>query len=234
MKHANPIQESYNKSRTFVNSHNNREKNGGTSMMPPTLQLKAGSVMQRKDIRNNKEEEEELLKQPDSFQFKKPFSLKKEEEEELPVQGKFNKTSGSHSLLQRKSSANGLPDELKSNMESSFQQDFSNVKVHPNSGNASKVGALAYTQGHDIHFAPGQFRPDSRSGQELIGHELTHVVQQSQGRVKPTTEISGMAVNDDPKLEQEADLMGKKALQGKFNQPSLQKKCEDCESEKKK
>ena len=51
--------------------------------------------------------------------------------------------------------------------------------------------------------------------QELLGHELTHVVQQSEGRVKPTTEVMGMPVNDDPSLEAEADKMGKKAAQTK-------------------
>ena len=76
---------------------------------------------------------------------------------------------------------------------------------------ASDVGALAYAQGSDIHFAPGQYDPGSQSGQELLGHELTHVVQQRQGEVKPTTQVNGVAVNDDPGLENEADQMGKKA-----------------------
>ena len=44
--------------------------------------------------------------------------------------------------------------------------------------------ALAYTQGTDIHFAPGQFEPDTSAGQQLLGHELTHVIQQAEGRVQ--------------------------------------------------
>ena len=70
---------------------------------------------------------------------------------------------------------------------------------------------LAYTQGTDIHFAPGQFKPDTSAGQQLLGHELTHVIQQAEGRVQPTTEVGGMAVNDDLSLEHEADVMGAKA-----------------------
>jgi hypothetical protein len=77
------------------------------------------------------------------------------------------------------------------------------------------MGALAYTQGNDVHFAPGQYNPESSKGQELIGHELTHVVQQRQGRVKPTKEQGkGLSVNDNPSLENEADTKGKKAANG--------------------
>ena len=95
-------------------------------------------------------------------------------------------------------------------METVLQADFSHVRVHPSSAKAPEVGALAYTQGSDIHFAPGQFSPQSSSGKSLLGHELTHVVQQQEGRVTPTTEVGGMPVNDDPSLEQEADRMGNK------------------------
>jgi hypothetical protein len=86
---------------------------------------------------------------------------------------------------------------------------------------------LAYTQGNDIHFAPGQYSPETSKGQELLGHELTHVVQQRQGRVQPTKEQGkGLAINDNPALENEADRMGKKASEGKAtgminNSPSL-------------
>lgn len=107
----------------------------------------------------------------------------------------------------------GIPDMVKQRMEGSFGADFSSVRVHPESSKAPEVGALAYTQGTDIHFAPGQFKPDTSAGQQLLGHELTHVIQQAEGRVQSTTEIGGMAVNDDAGLEREADLMGSIATQ---------------------
>lgn len=113
--------------------------------------------------------------------------------------------------LQKQVNKTNMPDEVKAGMEATFNADFSHVTVHPNSSKAPEVGALAFTQGSDIHFGPGQFKPGTSSGRELLGHELAHVVQQSQGRVHPTTEISGMPVNDNPRLEQEADILGKKA-----------------------
>jgi hypothetical protein len=104
-----------------------------------------------------------------------------------------------------------MPDALKTGMETSFNRDFSHVRVHTNSSKAPEVGALAYTQGSDVHFAPGQFRPNSSQGRQLIGHELAHVVQQGDGRVSPTTQVNGMPVNDNPSLEKEADILGSRA-----------------------
>lgn len=120
--------------------------------------------------------------------------------------------------IQRAENNTGMPDEVKGKMESAIGADFSDVRMHTDSSSATNVGALAYTQGSDVHFAPGQFKPDTTSGQELIGHELTHVVQQREGRVQANTSVGGMPVNDSPKLEGEADALGKKAAQMKVVQ----------------
>jgi predicted SprT family Zn-dependent metalloprotease len=65
-------------------------------------------------------------------------------------------------------------------MEAAFGQDFSNVRVH-HGHEATIAGAQSFTRGNDIHFAPGLYNPHSPQGQQLLGHELTHVVQQRQG-----------------------------------------------------
>lgn len=121
----------------------------------------------------------------------------------------------------------GMPTHVKQKMEAAFQTDFSDVRIHQ--GNeAREVGALAYTKGTDIHFAPGQYQPETDAGQQLLGHELAHVIQQKEGRVKPTTSVKGVPVNDDPSLEQEADQLGAKAAQfslpSQKNEPIQQKK----------
>ena len=97
--------------------------------------------------------------------------------------------------------------EVIGKMGEAMGADFSNVNIHEGS-KASSVGALAYTQGNDIHFAQGKFDTSSNSGKALLGHELAHVVQQREGRVQPTTSINGLPVNDSPKLENEADAIG--------------------------
>lgn len=98
-------------------------------------------------------------------------------------------------------------------MEGSFGIDFSAVRLHESS-EAAKLGAVAFTRGTDIHFAPGEYDPSSERGQTLLGHELAHVVQQSEGRVAPTTQAKGVDVNDAAGLEREADDLGARAARG--------------------
>jgi hypothetical protein len=107
-----------------------------------------------------------------------------------------------------------LPAPVQAKMEHAFDADLSSVRVHEGS-EAGALGAQAFAQGTDIHFAPGHYDPGSTAGQELIGHELAHVVQQSQGRVTSGRQNKGgAAVNDDPSLEREADEMGARAARG--------------------
>jgi len=106
-----------------------------------------------------------------------------------------------------------MPEDVRGKMEASLGADFSPVRIHEGP-QAEAIGALAYTQGTDIHFAPGQYQPSSQRGQELLGHELTHVVQQSQGRVGATTQAKAVNINNDASLEREADEMGARAARG--------------------
>ena len=101
----------------------------------------------------------------------------------------------------------GMPDNLKAGIESLSGFSMDDVRVHYNSSKPATVQALAYTQGTDIHVAPGQ--------EKHLPHEAWHVAQQMAGRVSPTTNINGMPVNDNAGLEHEADVMGEKAVQCK-------------------
>lgn len=99
----------------------------------------------------------------------------------------------------------GLPSGLRQGVETISGMDMSNVQVHSNSSKPAEVNALAFAQGNEIHVAPGQDRH--------LPHEAWHVVQQRQGRVKPTFRMDNVAINDDANLEREADTMGAKADQ---------------------
>ena len=59
-----------------------------------------------------------------------------------------------------------------------------------------------------MHFASGQFQPETKSGKELIGHEFAHVVQQRQGKVQTNKQIGKYNINDNSALEKEADNVG--------------------------
>lgn len=112
--------------------------------------------------------------------------------------------SGSH-VAQKQSTPNltGMPDNLKSVLESLSGHDMSDVRVHYNSSKPAQLNAHAFAQGSQIHIAPGQERH--------LAHEAWHTVQQKQNRVKPTMQSNGVAINDNPGLEREADIMGAKA-----------------------
>ena len=100
----------------------------------------------------------------------------------------------------------GLPPGIQSGIESLSGISMNHVRVHYNSSQPAQLNAHAFAQGRDIHVAPGQERH--------LPHEAWHVVQQAQGRVRPTMQLkAGTPINDDPGLEQEADAMGTKALQ---------------------
>src|ERR1043165_75718 len=111
--------------------------------------------------------------------------------------------------LRQKTGGLPLPEDVRAKMETAFRADFSDVRVHVGR-EAPSLGAIAYTWGTNIHFAPGQYNPHTLQGQKLLGHELWHVVQQKSGRVKNPFG-GGVAVVQDQAREPEADRMGIKA-----------------------
>jgi ribosomal protein S18 acetylase RimI-like enzyme len=102
-----------------------------------------------------------------------------------------------------------LPDSVRGKMEAALGADFSAVRVHVGP-QADRIGAIAFTIGSEIYFAPGRYQPDTPHGQQLLGHELAHVVQQRAGRVRNLLG-SGLAVVQDHALEAEADRLGRQA-----------------------
>ena len=91
------------------------------------------------------------------------------------------------SIQQARGSGQPLADSIKSPMEQAFGADFSGVKVHTDTQadqlNQS-IQAKAFTSGHDVFFRQGEYQPGSRGGQELLAHELTHVLQQNSDTVQ--------------------------------------------------
>lgn len=121
-----------------------------------------------------------------------------ESESESEIETRINRSRGQ---------GQALPDGVRGQMEGKFGADFSGVTVH-HDGEADQLnrelGAKAFTTGSDIYFQQGQYNPGSQSGQRLIAHELTHVVQQggaAKSGVQPKLEVS----EPDDKFEKEAE-----------------------------
>ena len=147
--------------------------------------------------RQTEEEEKEQLVQmkPISEQItplvQRQVEPEEEEEEELlqtksngqTPQVALNPESKINSL---KGGGQPLDKSTRNFFEPRFGQDFSGVRVHTYSNAnqlARDINAKAFTRENDIVFGSGQYTPETFSGKRLMGHELTHVVQQKRNQV---------------------------------------------------
>jgi hypothetical protein len=116
------------------------------------------------------------------------------------IQLKAAQDAAAAAAAPRPMSQSGFPGALKAGVEALSGLAMDDVRVHRNSPEPAKLGALAYAQGSDIHLGPGQERH--------LPHEAWHIVQQKQGRVQATAQMKGVAINADAGLEADADRMG--------------------------
>lgn len=112
-------------------------------------------------------------------------------------------------INQARGGGQSLDSGMQETMSAATGYDFSQVKVHtsPEASTLSEqLGAKAFTTGQDVFFRERAYDPHSSGGQELLAHELTHVVQQATGAVSTTG--SGMTVNaPNDVYEQEANAL---------------------------
>ena len=114
-----------------------------------------------------------------------------------------------------------LPAAVLQKMEAVFGASFSDVRIHVGP-HVAAIGAVAFTHGSHIHFAPNQYHPETSHGQQLLGRELTHVVQQRAGRVR-SPGSDGLAVVRDAALEAEAERMAIRAATMPPPRPPIQR-----------
>jgi hypothetical protein len=92
-----------------------------------------------------------------------------------------------------------LDDGVRGEMEARLGGDFSDVRVHTDSGasrSAEAVDAHAYTVGRDVVFRSDRWNPDSTDGKTTLAHELTHVMQQRSGPVAGSETGDGIRLSD--------------------------------------
>lgn len=204
-------------SQAFVD---NRESTQQMRQLMAAMKNSPQAIAQRKlseQIRNSPR----MMVQRQQFAKITGAALQRVASEEEPLQGKFAPESTAQREQQPADKPNntGLPDNLKSGIESLSGVSMDSVRVHYNSSQPEQLNALAYAQGTDIHVAQGQ--------EQHLPHEAWHVVQQAQGRVQPTMQMKeGTSINDDQGLKREADVMGAKAAQMMQNE-SISSQCMD-------
>jgi hypothetical protein len=106
-----------------------------------------------------------------------------------------------------------LSGEIKAAAEAFFSTELSDVELHFDRLPAA-LDAVAFARGNHVHLDAEPSGVFSRRDLEILGHELTHVIQQRQGRVEANLTIHGIPANQDPALEAEAEEMGRRFSYG--------------------
>lgn len=117
-----------------------------------------------------------------------PSSVSGDEKKDIRRQAIDNTApSGGESISSRidgsKGAGSPLAESTSAEMGNAFGSDFSNVRIHDDNSAVQMNRDLhsnAFTHGSDIYFNSGKYDPESKSGQHLLAHELTHVKQQGE------------------------------------------------------
>ena len=132
------------------------------------------------------EEEEEMLQPKRTADIQRQEEEEEEEEELLQPKSTESEVPDVSADLETRidtarSGGESLPDSVRAAIEPQMGYDFSNVRVHTDteaSDLSHQLEARAFTTGNDIFFQEGDYQPDTEDGMKLLGHEMTHVVQQ--------------------------------------------------------
>jgi hypothetical protein len=103
--------------------------------------------------------------------------------------GEFDAPAGVTSHIESsRGSGEPLPPAIAAAMGDAFGADLGDVRIHADTRaarSAEAIDAKAFTTGNDVFFGHGEYRPDSSAGQQVLAHELAHVVQQGGATVQP-------------------------------------------------
>ena len=152
-----------------------------------------GQAVQRQEL-SLEDEEEKISPQLESGAIQRQEMPQEDEEEKISPKLMVQRQSGEGGMAatpdveatinQARGGGQPLADSIREPMEQAFGADFSGVKVHTDAQSDQlnrSIQARAFATGRDVFFKKGEYQPGSRGGQELIAHELTHVVQQNAG-----------------------------------------------------
>ena len=174
---------------------------------PVPVQSAQGQTVQREDATPFEEEQVQAKSISDTIQREE---LPEEEELQMSPMLQRQGQGGMAATPDLETSINqarggGMPlaENLQRSMGKAMGADFSGVKVHTDSQSDQlnkSIQAKAFTTGQDVFFRQGSYEPSSRGGQELIAHELTHVVQQTGTIQRYHTKHKDFRTSDDGQI----------------------------------
>lgn len=155
------------------------------------LQTKPDSDILQREEESDEDDEQLLQTKPAAGMMQRQVETAEDDEDPLQMKAEIQRQADNDkavtpaleaSIRQRRGGGQPLPVGTRSPMEQAFGASFASVRVHTDAQadqlNRS-IQARAFTTGQDIFMRRGEYRPDDRAGQELLAHELTHVVQQT-------------------------------------------------------
>jgi outer membrane protein OmpA-like peptidoglycan-associated protein len=156
-----------------------KEKDKAVQKKDAAPEKEKDKTVQKKDAAPDKEKEKPVQKMeaPKKEEDKNAHSIQRKPEGSGPVAS----PQLSSRIENSAGRGNPLPDKTLGEMNRSFGNDFTNVRVHQDKDSASmnrELEAHAFTHGSDIYFNEGKFNPENAEGKFLLAHELTHVLQQ--------------------------------------------------------
>ncbi|MEE3719405.1 DUF4157 domain-containing protein, partial [Tumidithrix elongata RA019] len=168
----------------------------------------ADGVAQKINATEGVQRQEEAVQTKPLESVQRVESLKEEEELQMkPMLQRREAISGGESseelestIKQTKGGGQPLDKHLQLKMGHAMGMDFSVVRIHSDARSdllSRAIQAKAFTTGQDVFFQQGAYDPSSQDGQELIAHELTHVVQQNGNTIqKKPKNVNNAATND--------------------------------------
>ena len=152
------------------------------------------------NTKNQKNRSEPLTKKDERERLSKLINTHSYAAQAKSETGSKPVTASKTVLDKAKTGGTKLPGDTRMFMQSKFNYDFSDVKVHTD-GNAVKLNrslnAQAFTYGKDIFFNEGRFDPGSEKGKKLLTHELTHVVQQNANAVQKSGDALDQCITEE-------------------------------------
>jgi len=175
-----PIKPTPNPGFNRLNTFKSQRIESPVKPVNPVLNQSPTPTVQRQDNTEDEDIQNQPLQEPEEETVQK---------KETPSQSSDATVTPSleQSIQQKRGSGQVLSENVRQPMEQAFGADFSQVKVHTDSESDKlnkSIQAKAFTTGKDIFFKKGEYQPDSQPGQELLAHELTHVVQQNGNQVQ--------------------------------------------------
>ncbi|MFN6218404.1 MAG: DUF4157 domain-containing protein, partial [Aphanizomenon sp.] len=175
---------------------------------PVPVQSAQGQTVQREEVAPFEEEQVQAKSISDTIQREEVAPFEEEQVQAKSISDTIQrqeKPDLEASINQARGGGQAMRDNIRKPMEEAFGADFGGVKVHTDSRSDQlnqSIQARAFTTGQDVFFRQGEYNPGSRGGQELLAHELTHVVQQSGGTVQNEKEDTSRTDNEKAATDQ--------------------------------